>query len=66
MNFCAENGDVGIMKSLHKALDDGHDLDMDEPLHFAVKANNEEIVQYLISKKADGQTHCIPSSTLEQ
>ena len=53
MNFCAENGEVGIMKSLHKALDDGHDLDLDEPLHFAVKANKEDIVQYLISRKAD-------------
>ena len=55
MNYCAEFGDVNIMTSVYTELQ-SHQFPqslVDESLHFAIKSNQEEIVKFLIKRKAD-------------
>ena len=52
MNCCAEFGNLDIMMSVYNAVQSPQSL-VDESLHFAIKSNQEEIVRFLIRKKAD-------------
>eukprot|EP00092_Neocalanus_flemingeri_P034661 GFUD01037707.1.p1 GENE.GFUD01037707.1~~GFUD01037707.1.p1 ORF type:complete len:1460 (+),score=369.86 GFUD01037707.1:404-4381(+) len=55
LNFCAKHGNIEIMADLygHFKLADNEEINVDYPLHFAIEANNREIVQLLIEIGAD-------------
>ena len=50
MNFCAKYGNIQIMADLYGffKLTDNEDINVDYPLHFAIEANNKELVELLI------------------
>ena len=65
MIFCAEFGDCSYMESLFKAFEvQDNESFLDESLHFAIKSNQEEMVKFLISKKADINSRVVNSDML--
>ena len=55
MNFCGMHGNTQIMADLYgyfKLTDNGC-VNVDHPLHFAIEANNKEVVELLIEIGAD-------------
>ena len=52
MNYCAEHGDVHIMRVLHKELQVSPKV-INESFHFAIKSDQKEIVTFLIEEGAD-------------
>ena len=65
MIFCAKFGDCHYMESLFEAFEvQDNESFLNESLHFAIKSNQEEIVQFLIRKDADINSRIVNSDIL--